>query len=76
MPFAARSGQCRRCISGIRPHITSWVLPLSRAICAVVSSTDGVYAAIPQTAEDVGDFMRLADHQMYIDKEWKKSQHK
>ena len=44
--------------------------------CCDIEAGVGVYAAIPQTPDDVGDFMRLADHQMYINKEWKKSQHK
>lgn len=40
--------------------------------CCDIEAGMGVYAAVPQAAEEVGDFMRLADHQMYIDKELKK----
>ena len=49
IPFAERSGQCRRCISGIRPHITGSLRPPSALACAAVSSTEGVKAAMPQS---------------------------
>lgn len=35
----------------------------------------GVYAAVPQSVEEFGDFMSLADNQMYMDKERKKRKH-
>lgn len=43
--------------------------------CCEIEAGVGVYAAIPQTEEEIGDFMRLADYQMYIDKDLKKSRH-
>nr|MBR4280661.1 GGDEF domain-containing protein [Clostridia bacterium] len=43
--------------------------------CCDIEAGMGVYAAVPQASEEIGDFMRLADHQMYIDKEAKKRRH-
>ena len=43
--------------------------------CCEIEAGVGVYAAIPQTEEEIGDFMRLADYQMYIDNDLKKSRH-
>lgn len=43
--------------------------------CCEIEAGVGVYAAVPQTENEIGDFMCLADHQMYIDKDLKKSRH-
>lgn len=40
--------------------------------CCNIEAGFGVYAAVPQENQDINDFMRLADQQMYIDKEMKK----
>ena len=44
--------------------------------CCDIEAGMGVYAAVPQSAEEFGDFMSLADNQMYIDKERKKRRDK
>ena len=44
--------------------------------CCDIEAGMGVYAAVPQTMEDLDDFMRLADHEMYRDKETKKRKHR
>ena len=43
--------------------------------CCDIEAGMGVYAAVPQSVEEFGDFMSLADNQMYMDKERKKRKH-
>lgn len=43
--------------------------------CCDIEAGMGVYAAVPGSIEEIGDFMSQADTQMYIDKERKKQKH-
>ena len=43
--------------------------------CCDIEAGMGVYAAVPGTIEEIGEFMSQADTQMYIDKERKKQKH-
>ena len=44
--------------------------------CCDIEAGMGVYAAVPEAIDEIGEFMSQADTQMYIDKERKKSRHK
>ena len=44
--------------------------------CCDIEAGMGVYAAVPKTIDEIGEFMSQADTQMYIDKERKKNRHK
>ena len=44
--------------------------------CCDIEAGFGVYAAVPQEDDDINDFMRLADHRMYLDKDMKKRRKK